>query len=125
MITRTFQFAVLIAVFAYFLIILALLKKRRLNLRYTLLWLLSGGVMLVLAIFPSVLDVFSEVVGVYSPTNALFAIISLFLIMILISMTVIASNLNESIKRLIQYAAILEKRVRELEQKQDQGGKEL
>lgn len=115
MITRTFQATVLLAVAVYFCVVLSLLRKRRLNLRYTLLWLFSGAVMLVLAIFPRTLHILSDLIGVYSPTNALFAIISMFLILLLMSMTVIVSHLNESVKRLVQHNAMLEKRVRELE----------
>lgn len=116
MISATLRMAMLLAVALYFVLVLYLLKKRSLNLKYTLLWILSGLMMLVLAIFPQILNLFANLVGVYEPTNALFSIICFCIIIILMSLTAIVSKLNEKSKRLIQKMALLEKRVRELEE---------
>jgi len=116
MITRTFQMVVLLITIAFFAWVISLLKKRRLDLKYTLLWLACGAVMLIMGIFPQTLNWISSIFGVYNPTNALFAIISLFLILLCLSLTVIVSRLNESVKRLTQRLALLEKRIREIEE---------
>ena len=105
MISIKLQITMLIAVGLYFLIVFGLLKKKTLNLKYTLLWLASGIIMLALAVL----------VGIYEPTNALFAFMFFCVIIILMSITAIVSKLNEKSKRLIQSVALLEKRVRELE----------
>lgn len=115
-ISPTLQIAMLIAVAVYFALVFHLLKKKALNLKYTLLWLLSGIIMLVLAIFPQILDFFANLVGIYEPTNALFAVVFFCVIIILMSLTAIVSKLNEKSKRLIQSIALLEKRVRRLEE---------
>lgn len=86
-----------------------------LNLKYTLLWLAAGLIMLILTIWPQILDLASTLVGVFDPTNALFAVIFFCVIIILMSLTAIVSRLNERLKRLIQADALLEKRVRDLE----------
>lgn len=119
MISPTFRIAMLLAVALYFVLLLYLLKKRSLALKYTLLWILSGLIMLVLAIFPQILNLFANFVGVYEPTNALFSIICFCIIIILMSLTAIVSKLNEKSKRLIQKMALIEKRVRELEEGDD------
>ena len=72
--------------------------------------------MLILSVFPRLISVFSNAVGIYDPVNALFAAIMFFVIIILMSLTAIVSKLNDKNKRLIQVIAILEKRVRELEE---------
>lgn len=113
--TRTLQIAMLLAVIIYFVIVLHLLKRKSLNLKYTLLWILSGIVMLALSIFPQILNWMANLVGIYSPTNALFAVVSFCIIIILMSLTAIASRLNDKSKRLTQEMALLEKRIRELE----------
>lgn len=115
MISTKLQIAMLIAVGLYFLIVFRLLKKKTLNLKYTLLWLASGIIMLALAAFPQMLGWFAALVGIYEPTNALFAFMFFCVIIILMSITAIVSNLNEKNKKLIQSIALLEKRVRELE----------
>ena len=109
------QIAMLVAVALYFLIVFRLLKRKNLNLKYTLLWLFSGIVMLVLALFPQILSWVSELVGIYTPTNALFAFTFFCVIIILMSLTAIVSKLNEKSKRLIQSLALMDKRIRELE----------
>jgi len=117
-ISSKLQISMLIAVGLYFLIVFRLLKRKSLNLKYTLLWLLSGGVMLVLAVFPQILGLIAGLVGIYAPTNALFALMFFCVIIILMSLTAIVSKLNEKSKQVIQSLALLEKRVRDLEKKE-------
>ena len=119
MISIKLQITMLVAVGLYFLIVFRLLKKKTLNLKYTLLWLASGIIILALAIFPQILGWFAALVGIYEPTNALFAFMFFCVIIILMSITAIVSKLNEKSKRLIQSVALLEKRVRELEDERD------
>lgn len=111
------QIMMIIAVLFYFGILINLLRKNKLSLKYTLLWIFSGFLMFVVALFPRLLDWFALLVGIYEPTNALFAVISFCLIIILMSITAIVSKSNNQIKRLTQTIALLEKKVRDLEEK--------
>lgn len=115
MISIKLQVAMLIAVGLYFLIVLKLLRQKTLNLKYTLLWLASGIIMLILAVFPQILGWFAALVGIYEPTNALFAFMFFCVIIILMAITAIVSKLNEKSKQVIQALALLERRVRDLE----------
>lgn len=117
MISMKLQILMLLAVAVYFLLLWYLLRKRSLNLKYTLLWIFSGAVMLVMSAFPQILSWLSEKVDIQAPTNALFAIMFFCVIIILMSLTAIVSKLNNKSKRLIQTIAMLEKRVRELEER--------
>ena len=116
MISLKLQTLMLIAIVVYFILLWMLLRKRSLNLKYTLLWIFSGVVMLIMGAFPKILSWLSSQVGIETPTNALFAIMFFCVIIILMSLTAIVSKLNEKTKRLIQTIAILEKRIRELEE---------
>lgn len=117
MISKKLQIAFLIAVCMYYAVLFYLLKKKSLSLKYTLLWLFSGLVMLVFVLFPELLTWFSVFVGIGVPTNALFAVISFCFILLLISLTSIVSKQTERIKTLTQAVAMLEKRIKELERK--------
>ena len=75
--------------------------------------------MLMLAVFPKILGWFAALVGIYDPTNALFAFVFFCVVIILLSITAIVSKLNEKSKQIIQSIALLEKRVRELESESD------
>lgn len=117
MISSKLQIISLLAIAVYYFVLFYLLKKKSLSLKYTLLWLFSGLVMLVFVLFPGLLTWFSTFVGIGVPTNALFAVISFCAIMLLISLTSIVSRQTERIKSLTQTIAMLEKRIKELERK--------
>ena len=120
MINKTLQVSMILAISCYFVVLVYLLKKKSLNLKYTLLWIFAGGFMLLLVLFPQLLHLFADAVGIYEDTNALFAAIFFCLILILMSLTAIVSKMNERIKQLSQYAALLEKRLRDVERNEDQ-----
>lgn len=101
----------------YFIILIILLKRKRLALKYSLLWIFSGILFLIAVAFPELLVVLTSLVGIEVPTNGLFAISILFLILILMSITVIVSETSARIKTLVQKISLMEKRIRELENK--------
>lgn len=109
------RLVVLLAIAIYFVILFFLLKDKKLSLRYTLFWLFSGLVMLVLALFPQTMDLIGYLTGVEVGSNGLFAILFFCMLMILMSITAIVSKMNDQIKRISQHAGYLEHRVRELE----------
>lgn len=117
MIPATLRFTLIVAVLCYFIIILYFLKKRALNLKYTLLWLLAGVVMGVLVIFPELLVVVIHLFGIEDNMNGLFIICIAFILMILMALTSIVSRQNAKIRQLVQEIGILDKRIRELEEK--------
>lgn len=118
MISTSLRVFLFVAVIIYFALILFFLKKRALMLKYTLLWIFSGISMTVLIAFPQVLDWLIYIVDIKSPVNGLFAFAIFFVMIILMSLTSIVSKQNHKIKTLIQEVAILEKRIRELENKE-------
>jgi hypothetical protein len=112
----TLRIFLIIGILIFLVIILQLLKKKKLNLKYTLVWLLSAFVMLVAAIFPGIVNAVARLIGIISPVNFVFVLEGMFVLLILLSLTAIVSHINNRIYKLIQSLAILEKRVRELEE---------
>lgn len=106
-----------IALVIYYACIFYFLKKKSLTLKYTLLWLFTGFVMVLIVIFPQALEQILHWVGVVELTNGLFGIVCFALLIILLSITSIVSILNEKMRRLVQQCAMYEKRIRELEMK--------
>ena len=72
-----------------------------------------------LSLFPQLLGLVTSLLGFQVESNALFAILFFFVLLILMSLTSIISKQNEAIKQLVQYTALLEKRVREAERPGD------
>lgn len=115
MIPPKLRVTLITAVVCYFVVILYFLKQKALNLKYTLLWLVAGAVMGVLVVVPELLVKIIRIFGIQDNMNGLFIFTIGFIIMILLSLTSIASRQNRKIRILTQELAILDKRVRELE----------
>lgn len=116
MIGGTLRLTLIVVLIIYFIIILKLLKDKSLSLKYSLTWIFSGIAMLILVIFPQILLwVFSKI-GIQGYMNGFFLMCIGFAIIIMMSLTSIVSRQNRKIRTLIQENAILEKRVREIEE---------
>lgn len=109
--------SLLLGIVFYLIIILVLIKKERLNLKYTLLWFYTGIVLLILALVPQLEVWMSELLGIRTPANTIFIVEALFSMLIILSLTSIVSLQMLRIRRLTQTQALLEKRVRDLEKK--------
>lgn len=107
---------------AYLLLIFLLLKAGRLSVRFSLVWLASGAVLLVFAACPYVVYVLREYLNMVMPVNVVFTLLFCFVLLVLLSLSVAVSGFAERIKRLAQANAILEKRVRQLEQQLEESG---
>lgn len=115
--TTTLRGTLIVCIIIYFIVVIRLLKKGRLALKYSLLWLLMGTIMAVLVLFPSVLVFLSNLFGIVDTMNGLFTFAIGFIIMLLMALTVIVSKQSNRIKNLVQENALLERRIRELEKK--------
>ena len=119
MIPSSLRVVLLIAVVLYFVVILYFLKKKSIELKYTLIWLFAGLILGVLVIFPSLLMYMARAIGIIDPMNALFVVAIGFIIAILMMLTSIVSRQSNKIRRLIQEHAILENKLKEIENRLD------
>ena len=119
MMTNLFRVILLIGVLIYLLIIGFLMKKGKMNLKYSLVWFLTGLVLLICAIFPNIIRSFAKLIGVYSEVNVVFFLGVCFLLIIILSLTSIVSLQSERIRAMAQTQALLEKRVKDLEEKNE------
>lgn len=98
-------------------VIVRLVAGSRLQLKYSLLWILFGLVLLVCAMFPDLVGILSHAAGVEMPANFVFLIWLALLTFISVSLTIIVSWQAHDIRSLIQRVALLEKQVWEQEQR--------
>ncbi|MBQ6886186.1 MAG: DUF2304 domain-containing protein [Lachnospiraceae bacterium] len=105
----------IIGIIIYFVIILVFLKNKRLELKYTLLWMLCGVIFAGMVIWPQLLTIIVHMVGIQDNMNGLFIIGFAFVIVIIMSLTSIVSRQSRKITILVQEIAILEKRIFDLE----------
>ena len=115
--TAHFQFLMILGAVILLLIIFVLLKKGKMTVKYSLLWLGLAVVLVIFAICPYVVYVLRDLLDVEMPVNLVFMLMFCFVLVVLISLSMAVSQLAEKCKRLTQENALLEKRVRELEKK--------
>lgn len=98
-------------------VIIELIRRHRLQERYALLWIVTGSVMLVLAIWRGALHTFAELVGIAYPPSALFMVAGLFVFVVLLHYSTVLSRLSEQNKTLAQRLALLEERLRDRDER--------
>ena len=104
----------------YLLLILFLLKKGKLNVQYSIIWLGSAFVMIVFAAFPYVVAVLRYWLRIETAANFVFILLFAFVLLLLLSLSTIVTGFAARIRRLVQTQALLEKRVRDLEAQLDE-----
>jgi hypothetical protein len=117
MIEGRLTFVAALAVVLVLGVIVELIRRHRLQERYALLWIVTGGVMLVLAIWRRGLDAFSDLIGVAYPPSALFMVAGLFVFVVLLHFSTVLSRLSEQNKTLAQRLALLEEKLRSKDEK--------
>ena len=102
-------------VLLFILIIIIMIKKHKLSVKYAIIWLLAGFVLLVFAMFPYVVKLIRYFVGIELVSNLVFMMLISFLILVVLGLSSTVSIFSVQIKKLTQNQAMLEKRIRELE----------
>lgn len=99
---------------AFFLATFEFIRKRVLREEYAILWLLTSLAIAVLSLWPGLVPIISSLTGFYYLT-AVVAIISVFLIALLMHYSIVISKVKEVNKELVQRYALLERKVKEME----------
>ena len=93
-------------------VVLELIRSRRLRERYALLWLLTGLVLLALSVWRGGLDTIAGWFGVTGyPPAVLFAVGTLFILVVLLHYSTVISRLADQNAILAQKLALLEERL--------------
>ena len=79
---------------------------------------MSGLLFVLFLLFPEIVFSASRLIGVSNPVNAVFLLFAGFAIAMLLSITSIVSQDNGKVRKLTQQIALLENRIRELENKE-------
>ena len=96
-------------------VVIELIRQRKLHERYALLWILTGVVMLVLAVWRGALYALAHATGVAYPPSALYMVAGLFVLVVLLHYSTVLSTLADQNTVLAQRLALLEQRVNDTE----------
>ena len=106
MIDRAMVFGLVASIIAL-LFIIELVRQRRLKEEYSLLWLATGIVLLVLSISRPLLDTLANAVGIFYPPSALFLVAMVFVLFILLHFSTVLTRLAQENKETAQQLALL------------------
>jgi len=98
---------------ALLFIVAELIRRGRLKEKYSLLWLLSGGILLIFSLSRDILEYVSRLLGIFYPPSLLFLVAFLFLLLITLHFSVVISGLFEKNKQLAQEVALLRQQIQE------------
>jgi len=94
------------------------LKRNQFSIELSFFWMFVGITIFVLSIFPRVLTIISSIFGIYYPPSVLFLITSILLLFVIFRQERSLSRMNEHLKDMAQYSALLEGRVADLEKQE-------
>ena len=99
----------------YILLILKSIKKKKLQMSFSLFWLITGILLIIALVIPNLVENISKTLGFEIPANMLFCLTIFVSFYLIFNLTVALSKENKKITLLIQEVSLLKKRVDELE----------
>lgn len=87
-------------------VIINMVRKRELELKYVLGWMVCDLALLLFTIFPGLMIGLSNFLGIYSPVNMIFFLGFVFSLIIIFSLTVALSRVTARVRRLSQAIAL-------------------
>jgi cell division protein FtsW (lipid II flippase) len=112
-----------VAAVVMLVVIFELIRRRHLRERYALIWVVTGIVLLVLALWRGGLNTLARWVGVKTyPPSVLFAALLFFMLVLVLHFSIVLSRLTDQNVTLAQKLALLEARLREREQADENAG---
>jgi hypothetical protein len=89
-------------------ILVLMVRKKALELRYTLVWFVMGIGVLILGVFPGITFRLSYIMSIADPVNMLFFVGFCFSLGIIFTLTIALSRMSKRIKDLAQAIALLQ-----------------
>ncbi len=89
------------------------IRRSSLNARYAILWLGAGTALLLLSLYRPLLHWVAGLLGIAYPPSLLFGVAFLFALVILLHFSLVLSSHRDSIRRLAQTIALLQRALEE------------
>ncbi|HHW30288.1 MAG TPA: DUF2304 domain-containing protein [Clostridiaceae bacterium] len=95
---------------AFLIIVVELVRKNKLQERYSLLWIFMSIIVLVLSISPVFIEILAKWLDIKNPPSLLFLFGLIYLLIYNLHITTVISKQSEKITRLAQHLALLEEK---------------
>lgn len=104
------RIAIIVVLALGLIAIVNLIRKRSLELKYALTWLILGCGMLFAVLIPGLIDKISAALGIYNPMNMVFFLGFLFSIVVIFALTMSVSRNSNRVRTMAQKIALNEYR---------------
>ncbi len=95
----------------FILFIINLVKKDKLDEKYSILWLIASIIILIVAILPNLITIVARKFNVYYPPSLMFLFAIIVLGAYIIHITVVITKQNKMIVKLTQELGILKEKI--------------
>lgn len=108
MITVKAQILICIVLLITLAVIVNMVRKRSLELKYVLVWIGCDIVLFILTLFPKLMQHLADFLGIYSPVNMIFFMGFILSLVIIFTLTVALSRVTARVRKLAQMIALQE-----------------
>lgn len=95
----------------FLIIVIELVRKNKLQERYSLLWILMSLILILLSSTPAIINTFAKWLDIKNPPSLLFLFGMVYLIIYSLNTTTVVSKQSDKIIRLTQEVALLSKKI--------------
>lgn len=95
--------------------IVNLIRKRSLELKYALTWMILAVGLLVIVLIPGLLEKMAVALGIYNVMNMVFFVGFIFAIILIFGLTMSMSRNSDRVRKMAQYIALNEYRIRSIQ----------
>ena len=111
----TLRIALIVIVLLFILLILKAIRRKKMNITFSLIWIIIGLLLIVAVIVPHFIETISKALGFATPVNMLFCVTIFIAFYLIFNLTIIASGEYKKNTTLIQEISLLKKKVEDIE----------
>ena len=109
MLSNQLRIIIIVSMLLALIYIISNIRRQKINFRYGIGWMLVAVLIMLLAIWPQILDLISYALGIEVPVNMLFFMGFILLVIVVFFLSRSVSDLSEKVKQLSQELAIAKK----------------
>lgn len=94
-------------------VIISMVRKRQLELKYVLVWLACDVALIFLTLFPELMGSIAKILGIHSPMNMIFFLGLVVCLVIIFTLTVALSRVTAKVRRISQVLAMLTEKLQD------------
>lgn len=93
----------------WLLAVFLLVKQKRINISNSIIWFITGFIIMIIAVLPIILESFANLFGFLTIANLVIGILITILLVITLRLSIIVTDQKEQIRVLVQQVSLLRK----------------